>query len=86
VNITCEMDALPESLRFHWAHTNTVGESVDLVRKHICIYLKGIEFISMSIIVSLYRNQRFIPAKDQKVFFYTTFDLKTTLERCYVLQ
>lgn len=30
VNITCEMDALPENLRFHWAHTSAVGEPVDL--------------------------------------------------------
>jgi hypothetical protein len=30
VNITCEMDALPENLRFHWAHQNNVGEPVPL--------------------------------------------------------
>jgi hypothetical protein len=30
VNITCEMDALPNNLRFHWTHTNTVGETVEL--------------------------------------------------------
>lgn len=30
VNVTCEMDALPDTLRWHWVHTNTVGEAVDL--------------------------------------------------------
>lgn len=30
VNITCEMDALPDSLRFQWAHQNNVGESIPL--------------------------------------------------------
>lgn len=24
------MDALPESLKFYWTHTNTVGENADL--------------------------------------------------------
>ena len=30
VNISCEMDALPNSLKFHWTHTNTVGESSEI--------------------------------------------------------
>jgi len=31
VNITCEMDALPDNLNFHWTHTNTVGETTVIV-------------------------------------------------------
>ncbi|ODM99241.1 Hemicentin-1 [Orchesella cincta] len=30
VNITCEMDALPDRLKFQWTHTNTVGENSEL--------------------------------------------------------
>lgn len=31
VNISCEMKALPSNLKFHWTHTNTVGESSEIL-------------------------------------------------------